>query len=142
MLKLHAIVNPIIAGLHPNETVQYYRSSGQMTTRDGTKPLFDAPVSVEAQIQSLTAEDLQNDSGLPKNEIGYKAYLFSATDNQGKPASLIRALARGGDVFQREDGTWWKVTALPEDFSKSGWVCVNITELVKAPDFSANEWFE
>lgn len=141
MLNLHAIANPAIAALHPNETITFYLSDGQITTREGTKPLFAAPLTVQAQIQSLTSEDLQNDSGLPRSDIGYKAYLFSAQGSAGKPASIIRALGRGGDVIQRADGTWWKTTALPEDFSASGWVCVTLTEQVKAPDFSACDWW-
>jgi hypothetical protein len=141
MINLHAIVSPLIAALHPNEEISFYLASGQVTDRAGTKALFEPPLTVRAQIQSLTAQDLQNDAGVPKSEIGYKAYLFSAADSRGKPASIIRALGRGGDVFQRADGTWWKTTALPEDFSASGWVCVNITEQIIEPDFTACPWW-
>jgi hypothetical protein len=141
MLNLHAIANSLISTLHPNEEIILYRSSGQVTDRTGTRPLFDAPLTVQAQIQSLTAQDLRNEAGLPQSEIGYKAYLFSAADSRGKPASILRAMGRGGDVIRRADGTWWKTTALPEDFSASGWVCVHITAQIAPPDFSANDWW-
>ena len=137
MINLRAIVNPATAVLHPNESITFYLSVGQTTDRTCTKPVFAAPLSVQAQIQSLTSQDMQLDAGVPKSEIGCKAYLFSAQDSQGKPAGIIRALGRGGDVIRRADGSWWKTTALPEDFSASGWVCVHITEQIKAPDFSA-----
>jgi hypothetical protein len=142
MINLHAIVNPIIAILHPNESIILYIAAGQVNEHGMVRPLFAAPLKAEAQIQSLTSQDLQNDAGMPKNEIGYKAYIFSAPDDKDKPASIIRAHERGGDIVRRADGTWWKATAMPEDFSKSGWVCLTLTEQIKAPDFSANDWWD
>jgi hypothetical protein len=93
-----------------------------------------------ARIQSLTDEQLYHAGNTGQNEISRTCYLFSAPSTAEKPASIIRPLARTGDMLQRADGTWWLTTSLKEDFSSSGWVNIGITLQVNPPDFSACAW--
>ena len=47
---------------------------------------------------------------------------------------LQRFQERGGDMFQRGDGIWWLITAVPDNFSRVGWICVRATLQVNAPE--------
>ena len=73
-------------------------------------------------------------------EITDTFYLFADHDPAGRVAGIYRPLSRGGDMIQLEDGTWWLVNEVLEDFSLSGWVSVLATLQVVPPDFSHSEW--
>lgn len=140
MLNLHSIANPLIANLHPNEAVTIYQSIGQTNTRGKITPIYASGEAVEMQIQGGD-ENLTQTNDVNQTSVVRKAYLFADMSSELIPRSLHRSLARTGDYICRADGTWWLVTALLEDFSKSGWVSVNMTEQLKSPDFSACEWY-
>ena len=73
------------------------------------------------------------------NRIGTNVERYSDTS---LPASGERRLpiTRNGDVIQRNDGTYWLVTAVLEDWSWDGWCNVGVHMIVTPPDFSASEW--
>ena len=132
MINLHAIVRGAVTALHPDEAVTLYQSTGQTNTLGRLAPAYAEPQTVQAQIQSLSAEDLAHMEDASRTEISRKAYLF-APDAAQPPAGIVRPLARGGDMLVRSDGTWWLVTGIIEDFTASGWVCVAITQQVEGP---------
>lgn len=143
MIRLRAIANRYTSLVHPNETITLYRSLGQEQVPGKKRPIYAAPVTIpDAQIQQLTADDLVHQGMTSQTEIDRRCYLPSDNSTTGKPAGIIRPFERNGDMIQREDGTWWLVTAPLEDFTKSEWVAVRITLQTKAPDFSASEWWE
>lgn len=131
MMNLHAIVRQAIQALHPEETVTLYQSLGQVNDRGIITPQYDAPQVVEAQIQSLSTDELRNSEDVAQTGQTRKAYLFGPPVTHYTPQGIIRPLARTGDVIRRADKTWWLVTGMAEDFSASGWVCVQITQQVE-----------
>ena len=60
-----------------------------------------------------------------------RAYFYQ---NQALPIfDLSRFNQHGGDMFQRSDGSWWLITAIPDNFSDVGWVSTRATLQVNAP---------
>lgn len=139
-INLHSIVRGAISALHPDDTVTLYQSAGQQNVKGEIKPVYDAPQSVTAQIQSESDEKLYHADRVGQNDVTRRFYLFA--DPAKRPAGVIRPLARGGDIIQRTDGTWWLVVAVPEDFSAAGWTQVRCSLQAKAPDFSASPWWD
>ena len=133
MLNLHSIARGAIVALHPEEPVTLYQSSGQTNTRGVISPTYEAAQTVQAQIQSLSTDELANVENVAQTGHVRKAYLFGPPVTSLIPQGIVRPLARSGDMIQRADGTWWLVTGMMEDFSASGWVCVQITQQVDAP---------
>ena len=133
MLNLHSIARSAIVALHPEESVTLYQSSGQTNTQGTISPTYEAAQTVQAQIQSLSTDELANVENVAQTGQVRKAYLFGPPVSSLIPQGIVRPLARSGDMIQRADGTWWLVTGVIEDFSASGWVCVQITQQVDAP---------
>lgn len=48
-------------------------------------------------------------------------------------SDLSRFKERGGDMFQRADGSWWLITAITDNFSSVGWVNVRAALQVNPP---------
>lgn len=138
MNNLHGLVRQAITALHPDETVTLRQSSGQRNERGRVTPVYGPAQVVQAQVQSLGQNDLAQREATSNTRIDRKAYLF-APDASLPPQGIVRPLGRTGDMLQRSDGTWWLVTAMIEDFTASGWVCVGITQQVDGPDLSASE---
>lgn len=139
MLNLHAIARGAVQALHPEETVTLYQASGQSNTQGVISPTYEAAQTVQAQIQSLSTDELANVEDVAQTGQNRKAYLFGPPVTTLIPQGIVRPLARSGDMLQRADGTWWLVTCMMEDFSASGWVCVQITQQVDAPQGVAND---
>lgn len=138
-LNLHAIVRNPITYLHPDETVTWYQSLGQTNVLGRIKPSYAHGVVLQAQIQTLSPDELQQREDASKTEIHVKAYLMAQEANP--PAGIIRIDARNGDFIQRADGTWWLITSVLEEFAKSGWESVGMVQQIKAPDFSGSDWY-
>ena len=132
MLNLHAIVRRPITMLHPDETVVWYRSTGQMNVLGRIKPSYAEGIVLQAQIQTLSPDELQQREDASKTEIHVKAYLMA--QESAPPAGIIRIEARNGDFIRRADGTWWLITSVLEEFAKSGWESVGLVQQIKDPD--------
>lgn len=132
MLNLHAIVRKPITMLHPDEVVALYRSVGQENVLGRISAKYAPGILVNAQIQTLTADELQQREETSKTGLDAKVYLFA--DEKFPPAGIVRHLARNGDFIRRADGTWCLVVSVIEDFTKSGWICVGISTQVKSPN--------
>ncbi len=137
MMNLHAIARGAIPALHPDETVTLRQSVGQRNARGRLVPEYAPARAVTAQIQSLGGDDLRHAEAVNLTQRDRKAYLF-APDPALSPNGIVRPLARNGDMMRRADGSWWLVTAMLEDFTASGWVCVGITEQEDGPDPGAS----
>ena len=137
-MNLHGLVRQAITALHPDEAVTLRQSIGQRNERGRVTPVYGPAQVVQAQVQSLGQNDLAQREATSNTRIDRKVYLF-APDATLPPQGIVRPLGRTGDMIQRSDGTWWLVTAMIEDFTASGWVCVGITQQVDGPDLSASE---
>ena len=136
-LDLHAVVRGAITAVHPDETVLWYRSSGQKIIKGKLVPVYAPPVPLMAQVQSESDEKLYHSQKAGENDVTRAFYLRGTPED--RPAGIVRPLARGGDMFRRErDGTWWLVTGTPEDSSGAGWCKVRVTLQVNGPYLSAS----
>lgn len=134
MMNLHDIVRPVIPILHPDENVVLVQSTGKTNIRGIVTPTWATPETVEAQIQSLGADELQAQTDVSVAGEQRKCWLYSDTAAHLTPDGIVRPLARGGDLIRRADGSWWYVAGLQEDFTASGWVSVHIAQQITVPD--------
>jgi hypothetical protein len=133
MLNLHAIVNPLISVVHPNENGFLYQSTGQDNVKGKVIPLYSDGIAIDMQVQTESPEVLAHVDKINQDEISRKFYLMAP---QGQvPSGIIRPLTKSGDLILRADQTWWLVTAVLEDFSQSDWVAVRAVLQVKAPEW-------
>lgn len=139
-MNLHAIANVAVSQVNPNETVLWYQCTGQNQTAGYgvCKPSYAEPVTLQAQVQSEGDAALYYADRAGQNSLVRRFYLHASADTP--PAGIRRPDARGGDFLRREDGGWWYVTAVLDDFSaKSGWVCVRAEWQVEGPGLSEEE---
>ena len=137
MLNLHDIVRGPISALHPDETVLLIQSDGVENVRGELLPKFVDALAVTAQIQSMGSDDLKSMESTARTEITRKAWLYSDTAAGLVPSPLVREFARAGDLIRRADNSWWLITSLPEDYSRSGWVAVGLTLQIEIPEPAA-----
>ena len=123
-MNLHAVVRSVIPLVHPDESVTWYRSTGQQAVDWGqVSRSYAAGVQFVAQVQSEGDAALYYANRAGENSIVRKFYLMA--DANTPPASIVRPEARSGDFIRRRDGRFWYVDAVLEDFSaNAGWVCV------------------
>lgn len=142
-MNLHMYANPMIAILHPNRLITYYRSIGTDNSSGTGIPVnkYAEGVVVEAQIQSMRADELYHSGNVARNESMRKVWLFAPSNDDGKAANIIRQRDRSGDYALDDRGLWWAVTALDEDFTEAEWNSVYFVAQVKGPDFSHSDWY-
>ncbi len=114
-MNLHAIVAPIVAVVNPMLPVTLQVSTGSTLSPDGTRaPTYAAPVTVQAQVQSLTFRDITQISGL--NLQGDRRAFYLLGDIEG----LVRPANKGGDLITFPDGTVWLVALVLEAWGATG----------------------
>lgn len=126
-MNLHAVVGPAVGVINANVPVTVRLSTGEYEiSEDGIRtPLYDNVQNVTAQIQSLSAGDLQKLDGLNIQGEQRKIYLYGRFD------SINRVRQTGGDIVQYPDGegwpygTTWLITQVMEQFRY--WCCVAVT---------------
>lgn len=134
MINLHDIVRPVIPILHPDENVVLVQSTGKTNIRGIVTPTWATPQTVIAQIQSMGADELKDQTDVSVAGEQRKCWLYSDTAAGLTPDGIVRPLARGGDLIRRADGSWWYVAGLQEDFTASGWVSVHIAQQITVPE--------
>lgn len=125
-LNLHGVVSPVIAAVNPQRQVTIRQSTGYTTGADGTRSPTYETSTVNAQIQALTAGDIQILDGLNIVGLRRKLYFFGALN------SLVRGLQKGGDLVTFPDGSVWLLVYVFENYNHgvtgpSGWCSVAVT---------------
>lgn len=134
-INLHRIANTIIRDVHPNEQISLYQSKGQKNEKGKITPVYSAPVEMAAQVQTESDESLRHINNVNESDIIRRFYMSTESLDR-RPSGLIRTFARTGDLIYRHgEASWWLVTAIVDDFSSVGWVCVRATQQIKAADF-------
>ena len=138
-VNLHHVVRGVITAIHPDENCILYQSLGQKNVKGKVTPVYAAPKKINANFQPLDSDTLRHLEAMNDTQTSEQVFLYSDTS---LPASGERRLpiTRNGDVIQRNDGTYWLVTAVLEDWSWDGWCNVGVHMIVTPPDFSASEW--
>lgn len=122
-MNLSNIVGGYVAAVNPWVTATLTMSNGYATSADGTRvPAYLTPITVSAQVQSLTYNDLVQISGL--NIQGERRAIYLDGDWEG----VVRADNKGGDLITLQDGSNWLVAQVLENWSfQDGWVKVCVT---------------
>lgn len=123
-MNLHAIVSPYVAAVSPFITVVVEASTGFGKGRDYSQvPTYAPGVPVEAQVQSLTYNDIAQLDGV--NIQGERRAIYCNGDYE----AVIRADQRGGDLVTFPDATVWLVAMVLERWP-TGWVKLALTRQV------------
>ncbi|QHJ76304.1 MAG: hypothetical protein [Caudoviricetes sp.] len=121
IMNLHAMVRGAIGLVNPNITGVLYRSIGYRVDDNGNQiPAYSDPITVEIQVQSLTADDLQHLDNI--NQQGKMKAVYV----NGNVEGLDRTRDLGGDILEFE-GRRWLVTQQIEEWTQSGWCKVHVT---------------
>lgn len=106
-MNLHGIVAGVIGAVNPLVPITIQRSTGY-TKNDAFEqvPTYAAPVTVIAQVQSLTADDLRQVEGL--NIQGEKRAVYI----NGRTDAIIREDQIGGDLVTWNGIIWLNVHVL------------------------------
>lgn len=116
-LNLHGIVRGAINAVNPDVAVVVLKSTGWTDASDGEQvPTYAAPVTVMAQVQPLTSQQLKQVDNLNQSSTYRNFYL------SGDFSGHERATSKGGDKIQH-DGKLWLVDSQPEAWA-TGWTLV------------------
>ena len=119
-MNLHQVVSGAIGAINPFVTVTLRVSTGYAQSPDGAQvPAYAADVTVQAQVQSLSARDVQQINSLNLQNIQNTVYL------NGNVKGIVRADGTGGDLIILGDGSVYKVAAVLEQWAD--WVKVAVT---------------
>lgn len=98
-MNLHGIASQIISAVNPMLLAVFEGSNGNTIADDGTQAAaFLPPVTVTAQVQQLTSQDLQKLEGLNLQRSGVAVYLY------GIAAGVVRVQNKGGDIITIPNG--------------------------------------
>lgn len=143
-MNLSQIANDAIITINPNEEIYIIQAVSQENIKGILKPIFAFSKKIEAQIQSLNSDDLQQFDNNLRTEVLRKFYLnCDLSILKHKPQGQDRNNQQGGDfIYRIKDKTFWKICGLPDDYSATGWVCVNGALQVEVPNEVKNAIIE
>ncbi len=117
-MNLHALVSGAIGAINPFETVALALSTGYAIGATGARTPSYSSTTGSAQLQPLTADDLQQIDSLNIQGTKMRGYFYGAVDQ------IVRMLSKGGDLVYRSDGTAWKVVFVFEQWPDWCAVCL------------------
>ena len=133
-LNLHDIVRGAINIVNPDEDVWLIQNIGQTNVKGRITASYAPAQKVRAQVQTLSGDDLTVMNDTERTERDRKFYLYSNTETGNAPSGIIRPLGKSGDFMRRNDGTYWKVYNVSEDYITDGWVLVLASQQVDVPE--------
>ena len=124
-MNLHSIVAGPIGAVNAHEFVNVYHCSGVSNVKGVITPSY-VKTSVRAQVQAPDESDIKLNERIAEAEHVRKFFIDA-------PASTINKVSQSaGDIIERDDGTYWLIVAIKDDFSRAGWLCC-ITVLQTEP---------
>jgi hypothetical protein len=115
-MNLHSIVAGPIGAVNAHEFVKVYHCTGTTNIKGVITPAYER-TTVRAQVQAPDESDIKLSDRIAEAEHTKKFYIDA-------PASTInKVLQSAGDIIERDDGTYWLVVAIKDDFSRAGWLC-------------------
>ena len=123
-MNLRSLVNKYTQITNKNQQINWIQSTGYVTDSAGKRTPTTITLTVEAQIQALSASDLKQVDGLNITGVMRSVYLY------GNAAGVVRVDQIGGDilVFPEIPGSTsrnWLVTQVVETWSD--WCHVIVT---------------
>lgn len=93
-MNLHGIAGPIVSSVNPTLTVLFYASNSFTQADDfSQQPNYLPAVPIPAQVQQLTAKDLQKIDALNIQQSDVAIYLYGAS------SGVVRVRQKGGDLI-------------------------------------------
>lgn len=138
-LNLHSIVRSAINVNYQDQQFDIYRSLGQKNINSIVQAFYAPAEVVLGNFQSEGDSALDHADLAGQNTIIRKLYLYATDDRKTRPWSIYRPLARSGDFIVDKHGGYWLITAVLEDFSDAGWVCVRCTFQEENPELNILE---
>ena len=140
-VNLHNVVRGVITFIHPDEDCILYQANGQVNNKGVITPIYLEPQEIKANIQPLDTQALKHLERVNDTKASEQIFVYSNLD---MPVSGIQRMPilRSGDFIKRQDGTYWLITSVIEDWSWDGWANAGITQQITPPDFSACDWYK
>jgi len=92
-MNLRLLANKLTQITNPNTTIQWVQSNGSVINEAGKRTPKTITLTVEAQIQALSASDLKHIDGLNINSVMRSVYMY------GNAVGVVRANQIGGDIL-------------------------------------------
>ena len=92
-MNLRLLANRITQVTNPNIQINWVQSNGYTTNDAGKRTPKTITLTVDAQVQALSATDLKHIDGLNINGVMRSVYLY------GNAAGVVRADQIGGDIL-------------------------------------------
>ncbi len=137
-MNIHALANAAIRAIHPNEYITLFLALGQENVRGIVKPKYLAPIILEAQVQDEADTGLQHTENISQTGL-VKRFYVNKIQEIINPQSLMRQKERTGDIILRNDGTYWLITQILEEFDLH--TVLKGELLTKYPDFTGQDWY-
>ena len=124
-MNLRSLVNPFTQTTNCNQEINWIQSTGYITNDAGKRTPTTITLTVQAQVQALSATDLKHIDGLNITGVMRSVYMY------GNAAGVVRVDQIGGDilVFPEVPGGTprnWLVTQVMETWSDWCRVIVNL----------------
>lgn len=140
-VNLHNVVRGTITTIHPDEDCTLYQANGQVNNKGVITSIYLEPQEIKANIQPFDTQALKHLERVNDTKASEQIFVYSNLD---MPVSGIQRMPilRSGDFIKRQDGTYWLITSVIEDWSWDGWANAGITQQVEPPDFTASDWYK
>jgi len=112
-MNIRSIANRVTKNINPNQKIIWQQSNGYVTDDAGKRTPIFLNLTIEAQIQALSATDLKHIDGLNITGTMRAVYMY------GNAAGVVRIDGLGGDIliFPEVPGTTekkWLITKVME----------------------------
>ena len=93
MFNVRSLANQYAKAINPNKQINWVQSNGYLTDSAGKRTPQTITLTVNAQIQALSATDLKHIDGLNMTGVMRSVYMF------GNAAGIVRVNQLGGDIL-------------------------------------------
>jgi len=120
-MNLRALANAFTQSINNNLSITWRQSTGATTDQYYHRSPSFTDVTIDAQVQALSGDDLKHVDGLNISAVMRKVYAY------GDIESLVRSAQKGGDVLifppvPGQEDVSWKVVQVTETWPD--WCCV------------------
>lgn len=129
-MNLHKITSPALNAVQKTESVIVYKWQSSANVFGEIVPVYEKSKEMPARFQKDSDEHLEHQENVNENAILQKVYISDAV------SGLNRVKGKQADyIYRLKDKTWWMISAVYDDFSSQGWVCVRCSLQLAKPEF-------
>lgn len=131
-MKLHEIVRGVVNRVNPTITGSLYRSKGYVLKGTRQEPVYEDPVPIDLQVQSIKSDELKHAHYV--SEQSEKRVIYASEQLYG----IDRIREVGGDILEFMGRRWLVVQRL-EQWEMSGWCKVLVIAQMDEPEDDEGE---